>query len=281
MKFQSKLPRTFPESLKLKPHAPTPLVKARTHERKAEQLRQDALDAERQRERADDLSDAPDGPRPHLEFLERWKALEHVVTPTEGRARHEWTNKLGTEPKPHEVIGHLIASLPRPRLDALFRDPRIGELNVVLHKRRIQKIVESNELLQDLGITWLKFVEAKRDLKFQLGLQTYKSAQALACYLSVIRAAADPKVRKKDNVVSDTEVLALAGGLLREVTTHIIEEMQGAHDSFFDVRDRKAAGEEFRLERAKKSGRPAPPPDAPKGRPAAPDLKPKPGAVKA
>jgi hypothetical protein len=280
MKFQSKLPRTFPESLKLKPHDPSALVKARTHEKKAEKLRDEAKDAERRAERDDE---DVDGPRPHLEYLERWKALEHTVTPIEGRARHEWKNKRGADPKPHEVIGHLIASLPRPRLDSLFRDPRIAELNVLLHKRRIQQIVESNELLQDLGVTWLTFVDAKRDLKFQLGLQTYKSALALACYLTVIRAACDPKVRKKDNVVTDAEVLKIAGGLLRDVTTHIVEEMQDAHDSFFAVGDRAKVGEEFRIERAKKSGRPVPAANAPKGKPAppVPPGKPKPGAMKA
>jgi hypothetical protein len=284
MKFQSKLPRTFPESLKLKPKDPGTLVKARTHERKAEELRDQARDAAREQEK--DADEAPEGPRPHLEFLERWKALEHTVTPIAGRARHEWLGKLGTEPKPHQVIGHLIASLPRPRLDSLFSDPRIATLNVALHKRRIQKIVESNELLQDLGITWKTFVEAKRDLKFQLGLQSYKSAQALACYLSVIRAACDPKVRKTHNLVTDGEVLQLAGDVLRDVTTHIIEEMQNAHDTFFSVGDRQQVGEEFRLERAKKSGRPAPPANAPKGRPLPPTApnkpnKPLPGSVKA
>ncbi len=272
-KFQSKLPRTIAQSLQFKPHAPSTLVKARTHERKAEDLREQGKQAAR---------DEETGPRPHLEFLERWKALEHTVTPIEPRARHEWTNKLGVEPKPHEVIGHLIATLPRPRLDALFKDPRIGELNVALHKRKLQKIVEDNELLRDLSITWLTFVDAKRDLKFQLGLQTYKAALALACYLTVVRAACDPKVRKTHNLVTDVEILALAGGILRDVTTHIIEEIQNAHDSFFAVGDRRAVGEQFRVDRAKASGRPIPAANAPKGRSMPVDApKPKPGGIKA
>ena len=51
-------------------------------------------------------------------------------------------------------------------------------MNVVFGHRPLQKVVADNELLQDLGVTWLVFVDAKRDLKFQLNLQSYKSAPA-------------------------------------------------------------------------------------------------------
>ena len=275
MKFTPKLPHTVPKSLQIVKPDPGPLVKARTHERKAEKLRDETR-------RADD----GDEPRPHLEFLERWKALEFAVGPTEDRAKHEYANKLGTTPKEHEIIGHVIASLPRPRMDALFRDERIGALNVVLGHRDVKDVVEKNELLQDLGIDRRTFIDAKRDFKFQLGIQTYKSAQALAVYLTIVRAAADPKVRKNKNFVTDVDVLSLAGEILREVTTHIIEEMQNAHDSFFAVGDRKQVGEQFRIDRATKSGRPVPAANAPKGRPMTtsqpqPRDKPKPGGLKA
>lgn len=275
MKFTPKLPRTVPESLQIQKPDPGPLVKARTHERKAEALRDEG------RRAATAQGEEAEGPRPHLEFLERWKALEFTVTPIADRARHEWRNKLGTEPREHEIIGHLIASLPRPRLDSLFKHPQISSLNVALGHRDLRKIVEDNELLQDLGIDWQTFLDAKRDLKFQLGIQSYRSAQALALYLTVVRAACDPKVKKTRNLVTDKEVLDHAGALLRDVTTHIIEEMQAAHDSFFAVGDRKQVGEQFRIDRAKKSGRPVPPADAPKGRPAPKgDLRPR-GGVKA
>ncbi|MCC7108799.1 MAG: hypothetical protein IT382_05895 [Deltaproteobacteria bacterium] len=288
MTFTPKLPYTVPQSLQLKKADPGPLVKARTHERKAEGLRQERKTADEALEKAEaqprrkGAAPAEDeGPQPHLEFLERWKALEFTVTPIEARARHEWSNRFGKEPREFEVIGHLIASLPRPRMDALFKDPRIAELNVLFGHRDLKGVIDDNELLQDLGIAFGTFVSAKRDLKFQLGIQTYKSAQALALYLTVVRAAADPKARKKKNFVTDREVLDLAGGILREVTTHIIEEMQGAHDSFFAVGDRKVVGEQFRIDRAKKSGRPVPTADAPKGRPtpAAPAKAARPGGA--
>lgn len=270
MKFTPKLPHTVPDSLKIVKADVGPLVKARTHEKKAEKLRDESKRA-----------DEGEGPRPHLEFLERWKSLEFTVTPIEARARHEYKNKLGSEPREHEIIGHLIASLPRPRLDALMRSADVPALNVALGHRDVRKIVEDNELLQDLGIDWPTFLDAKRDLKFLLGFQGYKSAQAFAIYLTVVRAACDPKVRKGKNLVSDEEVLKHAGDLLRDVTTHIIEEMQGAHDSFFAVGDRKQVGEQFRVDRATKSGRAVPAVNAAKGRPVAKaDPRPK-GGLKA
>ena len=246
----TKLPHTVAESLRFKPHEPSPLVKARTHEKKAEVLRED-----------DDAS-------PHLEYLERWRALEHAVATVEKSARHEYAGRLGVDDmKAHEVVGHLIASLPRPRLDSIFKDPRIAELNVALGHRDLHRLIEQNELLQDLGIAFRNFVDAKRDLKFQLGLQTYKSALALSLYLTVLRAGCDPKVKKQISLVKDAEILTLGSGILRDVTTHVIEHMQLAHNEFFTVGDRKQVGEAFRIDRAKRSGRTAPDASALPGRP--------------
>lgn len=293
MKFTPKLPQTVPESLKLKKPEPSVLVKARTHESKAEKLRHQDEEAHREslapvkkgpRGQVPD-DDRPEAPKPHLEFLERWKVLEAAIGPITEKAKKEYAAKLGEDPKPHQVLGHMLAQLPRPRLDALMRDERLPALNVVFGHRPLQKVIADNELLQDLGVTWLVFVDAKRDLKFQLGIQSYKSAQAIALYLTVVRAAVEPKVRKTANFVTDVEVLDLAKGLLREVTTHVIAELQGAHDSFFAVGDRTAMGEQFRVDRAKKSGRAVPDQNAPKGQPTlkAPskDPRPSPGARKA
>lgn len=292
MKFTPKLPQTVADSLKLKPAEPSVLVKARTHESKAEKLRQqddeanrESLAPEKKLRPGQKPEKEVEGPRPHLEFLERWKVLEAAMGPITEKAKKEYFAKLAEEPKPHQVLGHMLAQLPRPRLDALMKDPRLPALNVLFGHRPLQKIVADNELLQDLGVTWLVFVEAKRDLKFQLGIQSYKSAQAIALYLTILRAACDPKVRKTANFVSDVEVLDLGKDLLREVTTHLIAELQGAHDSFFAVGDRTAMGEQFRVDRAKKTGRAVPDANAPKGRPtlkAEPEKpKPSPGARKA
>lgn len=291
--FTPKLPRSVAESLKIVKPEPSVLVKARTHEAKAEKLRQQEDVATREKLGKPDPRDrnkppdkhAPQAPKPHLEFLERWAVLEAAMGPITEKATKEYDAKLGETPRPHQVLGHLIANLPRPRLDLLMRDPRLPALNVTFGHRPLQKVINDNELLQDLGVTWLTFVDAKRDLKFQLGLNSYRSAQAIALYLTVIRAAVDPKVRKTANFVSDVEILDIAKDLLREVTTHIIDELQGAHDSFFAVGDRKAVGEQFRTDKAKASGRTVPDANAPKGQPTLkgpppPGSRPTPGARK-
>lgn len=223
MASYTRLPRSVPESLRYKPkEPPSPLVKARTHERKAEKIRDD------------------EEGRLHFEYLERFKALEHAVEPIKESARKEWASKLGKDDMgPHELLGHLIASLPKARQDRIYRDERIGALNAVLAKRNPAKLIGDNELLQDLGITFQTFTNAKRDLKFQLGIQGYKSGQALGVFLVVVRAACDPKVKKTLNLVRDEESLKLATGILRDVTTHVIEQMQLDHDSFYAVGKRK------------------------------------------
>jgi hypothetical protein len=273
--FTPKLPQSVAESLKIKKPEPSVLVKARTHESKAEKLRQAQEEATREKlgpkdpraRHAPPDKDAPKAPKPHLEFLERWAVLEAALGPLSEKATKEYVAKLGETPKAHQLLGHMVAMLPRPRLELLMRDPRLPALNVALGHRPLHKVIADNELLQDLGIDWPTFVDAKRDLKFQLGINEYRSAQAIAVYLTVIRAAVDPKVRKTHNFVSDAEILTLAKDLLREVTTHVIAELQAAHDSFFAVGDRTAVGEQFRIDKAKKSGRAVPDHDAPKGQP--------------
>ena len=223
MASYTRLPKSYPQSLKYAPkEPPSPLVKARTHDGKADALKKD------------------DDAAPHLEFLERWSALEQAIEKAKDLAKKEWAFRLAKEDMgPHEIIGHVIATLPKPRTDRIFKDERIGELNLLLAKRQPARIIGDNEMLQDLDITFQKFVAAKKDLKFQLGLQAYKSGQAIALYLMVVRAACDPKVRKVKSLVKDLPVLEAANGLLRDVTTHIIEELQVKHDEFFKVGDRR------------------------------------------
>ena len=99
MKFTPKLPHTVPESLKIVKPDVGPLVKARTHERKAELLRDEGRRA-----------DEGEGPRPHLEFLERWKALEFAVGPTEERAKQR---EVGPCPRSEDSLGEGLSGNDR------------------------------------------------------------------------------------------------------------------------------------------------------------------------
>ena len=128
--------------------------------------------------------------------------------------------------------------LRRERLNLIFKDGRIGELNRLLAKRTPVKLIERNEALAEQGIRHKDYLDAKRDLKFNLGLQAYKSSQALALFLTIVRYAADPKAKKHVSFVKDEEVLKAANGLMREIVTHVVEEMQLKYDDFFTVGDR-------------------------------------------
>jgi hypothetical protein len=226
MASYTRLPKSYPQSLRFKPkEEPSPLVKARTHERKAEKIRDD------------------DEGKLHLEFLERFKALEHAVDKIKEKAKKEYAIFLAQEDMgPHELIGHLIATLPKPRQVLLYKDERIADLNAVLAKRNPPRLIGENEMLKDLGVTFQTFTHAKRDLKFGLGLQGYRSGQALGVYLLVVRAACDPKVKKALSLVRDEETLVAANGILRDVATHVIHQMQLDHDEFYAVGQRKELG---------------------------------------
>lgn len=221
----TRLPRTYPKSLTITPkEPPSALARARVHERKAERIRDD------------------DEGKAHVEFLERWRALEACAEAHADKARRELAYRLGhDQPGPHEVVGHLIASLPAPRMKLLFENAAVPALNQALSKKNPAQMIGENELLQDQGIRHADFLRARQDLRFQLGLQSYKSSQALALYLFVVRAACDPKVRKKFALMKDAEAMEPAGALLREVVTHVVGHLQLNHDAFFAVGERAAA----------------------------------------
>lgn len=235
----SKLPKTLPESFKYKKPEPSPLVKAQVHHKKADKLRK--ADREARKEEGE-----VDPTKPHLQFLERMKAMVAAMAPREELARKEFRGKLGKEDiGPHEIFGHVIATLPEARLKAILSMKEIGKLNALVLRpaRAIQKVIDDNEALQDLGISFRDFTAKRRDLKFGLGLQGYKSSQALGLYFVIIWKAADPKVRKGKNLVQDVEVLDLANQILREVATHIVEDMQVNKDKFLEVGNRRKIAE--------------------------------------
>ncbi|MCP4502031.1 MAG: hypothetical protein GY822_18900 [Deltaproteobacteria bacterium] len=226
----TRLPRTIAESLKFKEKEHSPLVKVRTHEKKAERLRKVEKDATKK----------GDPTMPHLQYLERYKALEHLILPMQELTKKEFKGLLAKdEVGPHELLGHAISKLSDARMKAVMEDPRIGKLNVLLGRRPLARIVDDNESLEDIGIRFKDFVLKKRDLKFSLGRNSYKSAQALAMYFTIIRFAADPKAKKKSNLVKDEDVIGVANELFREVSAHLIEELQLKHDDFFEVGKRK------------------------------------------
>jgi hypothetical protein len=230
-----RLPKSIPQSLRYKKPPPSTAVKAQTHQRKAETLRGQEKKQSREKGAVDPL-------QPHLQFLERMKALQAVMEEREEKVRKEYRGRFDREDVgPHEVLGHIIATLPKPRLDLLFRDPRIGKLNATILRpaRQVAKVVGENERLQDLGITFQTFTACRRDLKIHLGYQSYKSAQALGLYMVIIQAAAEPKVKKGANWVQDTQLLDLANEILREIATHIIEEHNLKKERFLDVGSRR------------------------------------------
>lgn len=228
----TRLPYTVPESLKIVTPEPSPLAKARVHERKAEELRKD--------------DDSP----LFRQLLERMRSLEFAAQQIAVRTASEYRGYLGKDDvKPYELLGHLIATLPRARMDLLFKDPRIGELNVLISKRDLNRLIGDNEMLQEMGLDFQVFLNARRDLRFQLGLNTYRSGQALGVYFTIVRAAADPKVKKTVNLVQDEAILTLADGILRDVTTHVLDEMRIKNETFLDVADRRAGAEQARQAR--------------------------------
>ena len=134
-----------------------------------------------------------------------------------------------------EVLGHLVAALPPAMLKRIYGLVEIRELSVLFGKRPLPRLLANNQALKAEGINWNRFNTAKKDLRFQLGHNNYKSALALVLYLYVIRMSCDPKVKKQENFVGDDEVLQPANAILDYVTESIVQHHRLSVDDFMSA----------------------------------------------
>ena len=131
-----------------------------------------------------------------------------------------------------EILSHVVAALPPAMLKRIFALKEIAQLNVLLGKRPLKRIIEGNQALQRDGIRWASFAMAKKDLRFQLGNNNYKSSLALGLYLYIVRCSCDPKITKKENFVNDIEVLEQANPILDYLTESIVQHHRLVIDRF-------------------------------------------------
>jgi len=131
-----------------------------------------------------------------------------------------------------EVLAHMVAALPPAMLKRIFALKEIAQLNVIFGKRPLRRLLEANQGLKQEGINWSVFTIAKKDMRFQLGQNNYKSSLALGLYLFIVRCSCDPKIIKKDNFVNDIEVLEQANPILDYVAESIVQHHRLAIDRF-------------------------------------------------
>lgn len=216
------MPYVPPKSMQFTQEDVDPAFKARVHLQRAEDLKE-----------------------PHFRYLELWKGFEFLY-----RVNQKSADKLTSTRAPcpanaseMEIIASTITTLSRPRLEHLLAMKELPELNAALCRKNMKRILGDNELLSELGMNELQWQTARRDLQFNLKANYHRAAGAMGRLLLIVRGAADPKVRKTDNVVSDEELLGFAYELLKYVVKHLVEHELAEHDDFMSVQDRKATAE--------------------------------------
>jgi hypothetical protein len=234
------MPYVPPKSLQYKEKEVEAPFKARVHLDKAEEVKE-----------------------PHFKYLELWKGFEVLYRDQQKGSDKLLATRAGTRSSTEmDLVGSLLTTLSKPRITQVLAHAEIGLLHAALSRRNMKRILTENELLCDVGMTEQEWQLARRDLQFNLQANYWKAAGALGRMLLVVRGAADPKVRKTDNVVSDVQVLGYAYNILRFAMRHLTEQYAETHADFMGVgeRERKA-----QADRDKRMPKPAPPPAA-KGR---------------
>lgn len=207
------MPWVPPKSLQYTPEEIPAVVKARTHLQKAEDVKE-----------------------PHFRYLELWRGFEALYREQEKSASKVLANRQGGHQAGEmDLIASLLTSLSRPRLEQLLAHPEIPNITVALARKNLKRLVGENELLTDNGLTMDAYQLAKKDLQYNLKANYWKAGEALARFLYLVRGAADPKVRKTDNLVSDLAVLGSAYDVLRFAMRTLVDQMDESQQDFMGV----------------------------------------------
>ncbi|MBL91575.1 MAG: hypothetical protein CMH56_07150 [Myxococcales bacterium] len=221
----TKLPKTYAQSMRITPKAIKPLAQAAGRHREARAQAQE------------------DDARPHRIYLTRYQGLEALVEANKEKILKELSSLQSYDQVADwEVLAHLLAALPPAMLKRVFALSEIRELSVLFAKRPMRRLLSQNQGLVGVGIDWNRFQGAKKDMRFQLGHNNYKSSIALVLYLHVVRMSCDPKVQKDANFVEDLEVLKPANAVLDYVAESIIQHHRLAIDEFWGAPHRGRRG---------------------------------------
>ena len=218
-----KPPKSYAESMRLtrKPVQPLAVAAGRHDEARAQALQGDE--------------------KPNQIFLTRYLGLEALITEHRDKIVKEISVlQSKSDLADWEVLGHLLAALPPAMLKRIFSLSEIASLNVMLGKRPVRRLLSNNEALKTAGIDWHRFNLAKKDLRFQLGQNNYRSSLALVLYLHVVRCSCDPKIRKVENFVNDNDVLQPSNVILEDVAEAIVKHHRLSLDRFLDAPHRRS-----------------------------------------
>ena len=210
-----KPPKSYPQSLRFTPKAVSPLAVAAGRHQQARE-------------------EASKGEMPlHQVFLTRYVGLEALLQANRKKIFKELSMlQSKSDLADWEVLAHVVAALPPAMLKRIFALEEIAQLNVLFGKRPLRRILEGNQALREDRITWASFTMAKKDLRFQLGQNNYKSSLALGLYLYIIRCSCDPKISKKENFVNDIEVLEKANPILDYIAESVVQHHRLVVDRF-------------------------------------------------
>ena len=221
----TKLPKTYAQSMRITPKPIKPLAQAagRHQQARAQAQEEDAA--------------------PHRVYLTRYQGLEALVEANKDKILKELSSLQSYEQVADwEVLAHLVAALPPAMLKRVFGLFEIRELSVLFAKRPMRRLLAQNQALIQVGIDWNRFQGAKKDMRFQLGHNNYKSSIALVLYLHIVRMSCDPTIQKDTNFVGDIEVLNAANPILDYVTESIVQHHRLSIDDFWGAPHRGRRG---------------------------------------
>ncbi len=213
-----------PKSLEIKPEEIPPWAHARVHMERADKEKE-----------------------PHRRYLELWVGFEAMYKGEQKGAEKLLQNRRGGRAAGEaDLVGAALTSLTAPRVQQLLAHPDIPTLNMLLARKNLKRLLGDNEFLQEHGLNEAAYQLAKKDLTFNLKANYWKAAEGLGRMLLIIRGAADPKVRKTDNVVSDAEILKAAYEVLRSALRTLVDQVGESAEGFMEVGSRQEVAKKER-----------------------------------
>jgi hypothetical protein len=159
---------------------------------------------------------------PHFLFLEYYALLETLSQANQAKLSHIYRAHLGRESVlRHELIGYFMASLPTATFNAVFGSEALAELNHLLLILPLEEVLQSNTFLAQEKIDLASIIQASRILKYELGVNHKRVANALALYLTVIYACCEPKIKKHTSLAPQVKILTLAAEVIHNIAMHV------------------------------------------------------------
>jgi len=157
----------------------------------------------------------------HKLYMTQFGAIDAICAKQETQIEKFFDSRFCKKPRKDEILGAVLSELSPQAFYQAANFESLRGLKLELQKFDVHLLVGENQQLLDWNILPDMLLSAYRRLSFSYGLNKSESAFGLATLLMVIRAGADPKIKKTISLVKEAGLLGSANQILQDFCSHL------------------------------------------------------------